>query len=463
VTDRNRSFKMTRRGALATLAGASSGCTEILSGNRSTPTQTSTPTSTPEPLAKTSVQEKALEHAQEHYYVDKHGRDLGEDYEVDRMVEHMKDFLENEDYPEQFKDKQLEYWLDLPGNLDDPGTTVVREGETDREALGRDLKHFVLRNRLLGADDWTKTGQTHIFPDGTEGEGHHYNHTEEPNWDPDAFMPRWYNETGNVFDIPESGKTPDEWEYLGPDPRRGDRAGKLGENPEHAGQENQAKFSIANHLEEPEPEDLVGEPVTVCRVDWNAQGPEDYSPEPSTETLEIAEDVLRDIGFQPYIFKGKELEHNEVEEAEDLKPAWKKHMPTELKGPVEYGVIKHGDGGSISPGVGINLGLVADGDHYEEQIANLLLHECYGHPFLGGGHANKDKTTIMEPILRVDPVLRFTEGEQEVLRRGIEATSPVRASNLPLDISTPGFYEGFPAVYKPDDYYDEVRSLYEVG
>ena len=55
--------------------------------------------------------------------------------------------------------------------------------------------------------------------------------------------------------------------------------------------------SPRNYLEEPKPEDPVGEPVTVCRVDWPAQGPEDYSYESSAETLEITEDVLRDVGF----------------------------------------------------------------------------------------------------------------------------------------------------------------------
>lgn len=51
--------------------------------------------------------------------------------------------------------------------------------------------------------------------------------------------------------------------------------------------------SPRNYLGEPKPED----PVTVCRVDWPAQGPEDYSYESSTETLEITEDVLRYVGF----------------------------------------------------------------------------------------------------------------------------------------------------------------------
>jgi hypothetical protein len=454
------SFEVTRRGALAATAGAlgTSGCTEILSGDRSTPTQTSTPTSTPEPLAKTSVQENALEHAREHYYVDKSGRDLGEDYNVDRMVERMEDFLGNEDYPEQFKDKQLGYWLDLPGNLDDPGTTVVSDGETDWEALGRDLKHFVLRNRLLGADDWTKTGQPQILPDGSEGEGHHYNHTEEPNWDPDAFMPRWYNETGSVFDIPESGKAPDEWVYKGPDPVQGDRVGKLGENPEYAGQENQANFSIANHLEEPEPEDLVGNPVTVCRVDWTAQGPEDYSPEPSTETLEIAEDVLRDVGFQPYMFKGKELEYNEVQRSEDLPSVWKQHMPTELKGPVEYAVIDHGAGGAFDT-TEASLGVVG-ANTTQKKLAHTLLHECYGHPFLGG-HADKDRETIMTPTVHPDPIMQYTEEGEETLRRGIDIRSHSRrASDAIYTKFTPGFYSGPLAVYKDSDYYSDVRDLY---
>lgn len=451
MTDRNGNFKTTRRGALAALA-ASSGCTEILSGNRSTPTQTSNSTSTPEPLAKTSVQEKAFEHAQEHYKVDDYGTETS-----NPVADHMKNFLEDENYPEQFKDTQLKYWLDLPGNLDDPDTTVVEDGDADDDALERDLKHFILRYEMLGDDDWTKTGQPQILPDGTKGEGHHYNHTEEPNWDPDAFMPRWYNETGNVFDIPESGKTPDEWEYLGPQPGRGDRVGKLGENPEYAGQENQANFSIANHLEEPEPEDLVGEPVTVCRVDWNAQGPEDYSPEPSTETLEIAEDILRDVGFRPYIFKGKELEHDEVEGAKDLEPAWKRHMPTELKGPVEYGVMKHEFGGGVSPGFGSPLGLIAYGSPTKEQLASTLIHECYGHQILGSGHADQNKETIMTSMSHPDSKLRFTKEEDEVLRRGIEITSPTKDG---IEYAN-GFYTGPVAAYKPDDYYENVLSLYE--
>jgi hypothetical protein len=449
------SFEVTRRGALAATAGAlgTSGCTEILSGDRSTPTQTSTPTSTPEPLAKTSVQENALEHAREHYKVDDYGTEVSSGKTV---KDHMNDFLEDENYPEQFKDTQLEYWLDLPGNLDDPNTTVVEDGDADDDALERDLKHFILRYEMLGDDDWTKTGQPQILPDGSEGEGHHYNHTEEPNWDPDAFMPRWYNETGSVFNIPESGKAPDEWVYKGPDPVQGDRVGKLGENPEYAGQENQANFSIANHLEEPEPEDLVGEPVTVCRVDWNPQGPKNYSPEPFTETLEIAEDVLRDVGFQPHIFKGKELEHNEVEEIEDVGSAWKQHMPTKLKGPVEYGVMVNNDGYGTSTTSPNPAGLLGNKNITHEQTANLLLHECYGHPFLGPGHSEKNSESIMEPILRYDPVLQFTDEEEAVLRRGIEATSPIRRS----DEYGSGFYAGPVAVYKPDDYYETVSSVY---
>ena len=435
-------------------ASATAGCGEILGADStSTPTSTPTSTSTPEPLAKTSVQEEALEHAREHYKVDDYGTEISSGKTV---TDHMKDFLEDGNYPEQFKDTQLEYWLNLPGNLDDPNTTVVENGDADDDALERDLKHFTLKYKMLRNDDWTKTGQPHILPDGTEGKGHHYNHTEEPNWDPDAFMPRWYNETGNVFDIPESGKRPDEWEYFGPDPAQGDRVGKLGENPEYAGRENQANFSIVNYLEEPEPEDLVGESVTVCRVDWPAQGPEDYSPEPSTETLEIAEDALKDIGFQPYIFKGKELEYNEVEEIEDVEPAWKRHMPTELKGPVEYGVIVN-KGGGVSTTSPNPAGLLGNKNITHEQTANLLLHECYGHPFLGPGHPEKNSESIMEPILRYDDtVLQFTDEEGEVLRRGIEATSQIRRS----EGYGSGFYTGLVAVYKPNDYYESVSSFY---
>ena len=445
---------VTRRKAIVLGAAvATSGCSEIL-GDDSASTPTSTPTSTPEPLAKTSIQEEALQYGEEYYAVTKSGVDA-----KPTVVEHMKDFLENENYTEQFKDKQLEYWLDLPGNLDDPNTTVDEDGETDWETLARDLKHYVLRNKLLGGDDWTKTGQPHILPDGSDGEGHHYNHTEEPNWDPDAFMPRWYNETGKIFDIPESGEQPSEWEYLGPNPDQGDRVGKLGENPEHAGQETRANFSIANHLEEPEPEDLVGEPVTVCRVDWAAQGPRDYSPEPSIETLEIAEDVLRDVGFQPYIFKRKELKYSKVQRSEDLEPAWKQHMPTKLKGPVEYAVIGHDMGGGWA-GTEAALGF-SGGNTTQEQIANTLLHECYGHPFIGP-HADKDEKTIMTPVSQPDPILQFTEDEEETIRRGIEMTSPSRRG---LDaIYTrffPGFYSGPMAAYKSDEYYDAVRDHHE--
>lgn len=444
---------VTRRKAIVLgAAAATSGCSEIL-GDDSASSPTSTPTSTPEPLAKTLIQEEALEHAREHYKVNDYGKEISSGKTV---TDHMKDFLEDKNYPEQFKDTQLKYWLDLPGNLDDPNTTVVENGDADDDALERDLKHFTLRYEMLGDDDWTKTGQPHILPDGTESEGHHYNHTEEPNWDPDAFMPRWYNETGKIFDIPESGETPDEWKYLGPDPAQGDRVGKLGENPEHAGQENQANFSIANHLEKPEPEDLVGEPVTVCRVDWTAQGPEDYSPEPSTETLEIAEDILKDVGFQPYIFKGKELEHNEVEKIEDVGPAWKQHMPTKLKGPVEYGVMVHGPGGGVSPGFGNPLGLIANGGPTKKQVATTLLHECYGHQILGSGHADENKETIMTSVTDPDPIMQFTDEEEEVLQRGVEITSPTKDS---LEYAN-GFYAGPVAVYKSDDYYENVLSFY---
>ena len=426
------------------------GCSEILRDDSTSP-PTSTQTSTPEPIAKTSIQEKALEHGEEYYAVTDTGANARP-----HVVEHMKDFLKDENYSEQFKDKQLEYWLDLPGNLDDPNTTVTEDGETDWEALGRDIKHYVLRSKLLGGDDWTKTGQPHILPDGSEGEGHHYNHMEEPNWDPDAFMPRWYNETGRVFDTPESGETPSEWEYLGPDPGQGDRVGKLGENPEYAGQENRANFSIANHLEQPEPEDLVGEPVTVCRVDWTAQGPEDYSPEPSIETLEIAEDVLRDVGFQPYIFKGEELEYNEVRGAKDLEPAWKQHMPTKLKGPVEYAVTNHGGGGEWAD-TEASLGVIG-ANATQEQIAHTLLHECYGHPFLGG-HADKDVETIMSPTVQPDPIMQFTDEEEEIIRRGIDIRSPSRRGlNAMYTRFLPGFYSGPMAVYKSDEYYDTVQN-----
>ena len=447
---------VTRRKAIALGAAvATLGCSEILEDD-SNSTPTSAPTSTPEPLAETSIQEEALQHGEEHYYVDDIGRELGDVYKIERMVEHIEDFLDSEDYSQKFKDKQLEYWLDLPGNLDEPGTTVEEDGEIDFETVARDIKHYVLRNKLLGADDWTKTGQPHILPDGTDGEGHHYNHTEEPNWDPDAFMPRWYNETGRVFDIPESGETPGEWKYLGPEAAKGDRVGKLGEDPEYAGQENQANFSIANHLEEPEPEDLVGDPITVCRVDWTAQEPEDYSPEPSTETLEIAEDVLKDVGFQPYMFKRKELEYNEVENSTDLEPAWKQHMPTKLKGPVEYAVIGHGLGGGWSdPEAALGF---SGGNTTQEQIANTILHECYGHPLIGP-HADKDKETIMTPTSQPDPILQFTEDEEETLHRGIDIRSPSRRdSDAMYSGANPGFYSGPMAAYKSDEYYDAVRN-----
>jgi hypothetical protein len=62
----------------------------------------------------------------------------------------------------------------------------------------------------------------------------------------------------------------------------------------------------------------------------------------------------------------------------------------------------------------------------------------------------------MEPVLRYDPVLQFTDEEEEVLRRGIESTSPIRRS----DEYRSGFYAGPVAVYKPDDYYESVSSFY---
>ncbi|PSG99224.1 MAG: hypothetical protein BRC29_03805 [Nanohaloarchaea archaeon SW_7_43_1] len=447
---------ITRRDVLKGLGAGGAvglaGCSEIL-GDDSDSNSTPEPTSTPEPIAKTSIQEEALEHGEEYYAVTGSGKDARP-----HVVEHMEDFLDDENYSEQFKDTQLEYWLDLPGNLDDPNRTVNENGEIDWKALGRDIKHYVLRKKLLGADDWTKTGQPHIFADGTEGKGHHYNHTEEPNWDPDAFMPRWYNEKGKVFDISESGDTPSEWEYLGPDPDQGDRVGKLGENPEYAEQENQANFSIANQLEGPEPEDLVGEPITVCRVDWTAQGPEDYSPEPTPETLEIAEDVLKDIGIQSYMFKGKELEYNEVETRTGLEPAWEQHVPRKLKGPMEYAIYNHGLGGAWGD-TEAALGIIgAKGS--QESLAGILLHECYGHPFLGG-HADQKEETLMTPVVKPEPVLQYTDGGEEALRRGIDIRSPSRRGIDSMHTKAlPGFYSGPMAAYKDYEYYDIVNNYH---
>ena len=71
--------------------------------------------------------------------------------------------------------------------------------------------------------------------------------------------------------------------------------------------------------------------------------------------------------------KGKELEYNEVQAVRDLQLAWKKHMPTELTGPVEYGVMKHGFGGGVNPGLGSSLDSMAYGKPHEGTISFYII------------------------------------------------------------------------------------------
>lgn len=125
-------------------------------------------------------------------------------------------------------------------------------------------------------------------------------------------------------------------------------------------------------------------------------------------------------------------------------------MPTELTGPVEYGVMKHGFGGGVNPGLGSSLDSMAYGSPTKEQLASTLLHECYGHQVLGSGHADQDRETIMTSMSHLDSKLGFTEEEEEVLRREIEITSHIKHG---IEYAN-GFYTGPSAVYKPNDYYD---------
>ena len=133
-------------------------------------------------------------------------------------------------------------------------------------------------------------------------------------------------------------------------------------------------------------------------------------------------------------------------------------MPTRLKGPVEYGVMKHAFGGGAS-GLGSPLGLIAYGSPTKEQLVSTLLHECYDHQVLGSGHADQDKETIMTSMSHPDSKLGFTEEEEEVLRRGIEITSPVKDG---IEYAY-GFYTGPSAVYKPYNYYENVLNFYTPG
>jgi len=450
--DRQRNRTLTRRTALhglgAAITASIAGCNDAETTPEPTPAVTSSPT--PEPLAQSDIQKEALEHAREHYKMDRSGK-VREG--IRGFHEQVEKFLDNNGISEGFKDTQLEYWLDAPSSYDDPVVDVVENEEVDWELVAEDWKYQILDQKLLQDDDWLKTGQPHILPDGSEGEGHHYNLEKEPNWDPDAFMPRWYNEKGNVFDIEASSDSKSDWEYIGPKPDQGDRVGKLGETPEHKRLDE--SFSIAKYLDGTSKEDLVGQPVTVCKVDWSAEGSHNYSPEPSEETLDIAEDILKDIGIQSHFIKGKEIGYNEVQEAQDLEPAWKQNMPTELKGPVEYGVMVHGPGGGRYYRTSVPAGLVASREATEKQTATTLLHECYGHPILGGGHASEETETIMTPSTDPDPIMQFTDEEEEILRKGIDIRSPVRLAQ-----GEPGFYTGIEPTYLPDDYFEGVAKLY---
>jgi len=351
------------------------------------------------------------------------------------ITDHAEEFLKNKDIPEKFRRNQIENFLDLP--TAEEISKQERFGEVPEPEGVIPPRRYVLVLNSLHKDDWTATGLPHIFPDGSDGPGHHYLISEEEEYEIlDGFVLQWYDHKGTVYDVPESGIEQQDWKYLGFTPEEGDRVGKLGESHDLPGMESSGRGSVANYLgEDVNPEDLTGQPVAVLYHDW--EGPTAKNPHPaklSKGALEIMKDVFADEGIDFYPVEGNEVDLKELESRVDgdaytaavSSESYKQNMPEPLKGTAEYCLARH----EIESGAaGVAPFTVV---HFEnnEVLASLPMHENYGHPFIAVEHAPRECPTVMTPAVHVseeeDVHNDFLEGEWKVLKDQLKYTSENR-------------------------------------
>jgi hypothetical protein len=246
------------------------------------------------------------------------------DEEYEDNVNRVLEFVHDDQLHPDFVDAQLAYWMDVPQQWQ---KAVITDD----------------RQNWLYADDWNRNGEPHLLPDGTPGPD--YDRLEPVNPDHDAFMPRFYNETGHVHDVVSGA-------YVGFQPEKGDRAGKHGDR--------YGDGSIAAYLDgDITPDKLMGRRISVIWFDW-MEGPNDYGEEYSlkpsqrvcaviSETLGRAPVENRDgsTGIDFYPLLGESLEHKNYGVHGTHKQNYKEHVPPQIQGPVNYGVYvyrtKEGD------------------------------------------------------------------------------------------------------------------------
>jgi len=292
-------------------------------------------------------------------------------FERSFIVRSLIPFFHNESIPDRFRQQQLEYWLEMPGELQ------VKFGANRWQDV-------------LLWDDWTKTGQPHILPDGSPGPGHHYSLEKEPNFDGDAFLPRWYNGNYRVFDVEASGPDRTEWAYLGPetgtDNLRGPfdqlKVGKLGSHPEFA--EDPHQLSIARDLPpEVTPQSLVGHKIAVLQYDWFGGA----KPDPSALTEiqdRYAESPISNSdgtkGIEVHFMMGQGIEGEPRTTQDEASAVYDRQMPDKYHLVVDYLLYVQQallDGESVG---GLTIGggaMVADYQN-PNSTAYVTLHE-FGH------------------------------------------------------------------------------------
>lgn len=300
--------------------------------------------------------------------------------------ENLETFINDTQVNQDFIDRQLRLWLDADPDWQE---AIITHGKPQPN------------QNAFYMDDWTKDGREHLKPDGTPGPAHDTPFT--PNYGvPDPVMTHWYNHSGTVWDV-RTG------EYLGFQPERGDKVGKLGDK--------NGNGSIAHYLEgNPGPEDLTGHMTAYLWYDWMDGN------EPTDKVKQVMKDVFKkapvnnpdgsqDIDLR--FIEGVKLETKRRTTYEEGIEYYWENVPRELRtpegpanikrdGPVDYiGFVRNAVSGE-SAVAGIEFVQVGNGSlvsdvsgtnavhDWETNTARIALHEYAGHGLGGLGHHDKD-------------------------------------------------------------------------
>jgi len=337
-----------------------------------TPTESPSPTASPTPtpdysIASTGVQEEAVEKAYTEY---------------NEHFDNLEQFLEDDDLDEEFKDLQLDFWLNAEEYVKEE---VARQWQ---EGIIRGLEEDGGNGFYM--DDWTKNGIPHIIPtedgwktyqDAAYSEElpdkvlEHFNPFELPGA-PDKWMWNFYNSNGQIYN-------PGTQEFLGFQPNidgqklmsedseevewMGDRVGLKGEKDYRPNQDETTpgKGSITDHPRvEITPEELnPREMHTFMWLDFLG----DTKPKPEFgEAMslifdeKIPEDIFNEIVGENipsrvnwHQLKHRQLPWNEKNKKTTILEAMQ-HMeeaiPEPLKGPVNYTIFVAGIEGEDASG-----------------------------------------------------------------------------------------------------------------